>query len=102
MVDGLRLAPGADMDLSERSGEKLNAEGGQLTQERAQGHVELRSQRRIEGPVVGSDETKRKNVHRRSLTVERVFDLIHRSPGSGAVGPRAQEECLCFLCWEVG
>ena len=61
------------MDLSDLE-KKLKAEGNRLMQELLQGHMELRSQRSIEGPVVGSDGVERKDVHRRSRTMETVVD----------------------------
>jgi hypothetical protein len=75
IVAELRSSEGAAMEMSDLE-KKLKEESQRLMRELVQGHLELRSQREVEGPVVGADGIERTDRHRRSRKVETVFGTV--------------------------
>lgn len=77
------------VDLSELE-KYLQGEAAELFRKLLQGHLDLRAEGRVEGPVVGSDEVERRDRHRRARKVESVFGEVmvdrERFQAEGATG----------------
>lgn len=75
LIKDLKAEERMHLDLSQLE-EMLGERGRELIRQLLQGHLDLRSQAKVEGPVTGEDGVKRLEVRRGSRVVETLFGPV--------------------------
>jgi hypothetical protein len=92
VVEALTSPGRMHMNLSDLE-KYLQGEAAELFRKLLQGHLDLRAEGHVQGPVVGQDQVDRKDRHLRSRKVETIFGEVEvererfHTPGVGGLAP---------------